>query len=465
LEEILPVIFIYLLIFGGVFILLFILLSLRRFNKKGSSKIDKITTQNKALALDDLRQIIRNNPKDMKAREKLADLLVESKSYLLAIKEYLTIIDHCATTPELNEITYLAKVGNTFNKLGNMDEARKYYLIVKKKDDLNFHANLNLGIMELSNQQYDKALHLLETANRVNPNSLSVMKPLAITQMHLKKFTLAKDVLLRILEQEPQDIDSTWYLANCYFNLKRNDEAMKYFTILIDSEKYQTESCYKLGHINKRKNLYNQAIEYFRQSLDKGKLPVDKLAEVHFHIGECYHNTHNLQKAVEHWQEVSHIMPGYPGIKEKLDTYTQLSSDSLFEKYITGSVTQFTSIVKHFVKYYIHTSSSLKGKVSFLNIQTTQDGSMEVFTEVTSGNFIEQYFFVFMRSVTTIGEFPLRNIYNRIKENKADKGICITAGNFSETAHDFVESRMLELVEKEKLITILREISKKLKKK
>ena len=44
---------------------------------------------------------------------------------------------------------------------------------------------------------------------------------------------------------------------------------------------------------------------------------------------------------------------------------------------------------------------------------------MEVFTEVTSGNFIEQYFFVFMRSVTTVGEFPLRNIYNKIKENKA----------------------------------------------
>ena len=65
-----------------------------------------------------------------------------------------------------------------------------------------------------------------------------------------------------------------------------------------------------------------------------------------------------------------------------------------------------------------------------------------------------------MRSNTTIGDFIVRGIYNRLKEEKIDKGICVTAGNFSDTAKQFAESRMIELIEKNQLIDILSEIGK-----
>ncbi|HOF01195.1 MAG TPA: restriction endonuclease, partial [Spirochaetota bacterium] len=59
---------------------------------------------------------------------------------------------------------------------------------------------------------------------------------------------------------------------------------------------------------------------------------------------------------------------------------------------------------------------------------------------------------------TTVGDLTLRIIYNKLRDEKIDKGVCVTAGNFSPTAKDFVESRMLELVEREKTSEILSKV-------
>ena len=59
----------------------------------------------------------------------------------------------------------------------------------------------------------------------------------------------------------------------------------------------------------------------------------------------------------------------------------------------------------------------------------------------------------------------IRTHYSNLKEQKADKGICVTAGTFSDSAKAFVESRMIKIIEKDELVELLNKLSSYIKKK
>ena len=67
--------------------------------------------------------------------------------------------------------------------------------------------------------------------------------------------------------------------------------------------------------------------------------------------------------------------------------------------------------------------------------------------------------FRFIRSTGTVGELSLRDLYAKIKEVKAGKGYCLTAGTFSDEAKRFVEARLIDLIEKPALVKSLNSIN------
>ena len=50
-------------------------------------------------------------------------------------------------------------------------------------------------------------------------------------------------------------------------------------------------------------------------------------------------------------------------------------------------------------------------------------------------------------------------MYAKIKELKAGRGFCVSAGEFSDVAKQFVEARLIDLVEKETLVKRLNKLS------
>ena len=63
-----------------------------------------------------------------------------------------------------------------------------------------------------------------------------------------------------------------------------------------------------------------------------------------------------------------------------------------------------------------------------------------------------------MRSASQVGELIVRDLYGKIKEMKAGKGICVSGGSFSMEAKNFVEARLIDLMEKEDLVELLRKV-------
>ncbi len=454
--------FIILLYVLGALLILFVVLKFvtASKSKKVKTKIDSLKNEDKQLAIDELRKIVKTNGDDINAREKLAELLVETKAYVPAIKEYLILIDKSAVRPEIGEVKFTVKLANTFLKLGNIEDAKKYFLISKKLDDLNFDANLNLGKIEIENNNFDKAIIYLNIANKVNPEDMELQKSLGISNFKLNKFKEAIESLLKVVQANQEDYESMHFLANSYFSINKNDECLKYFSRLKKIPQYASNANLMIAHTNKKLKLYMQAIEQYESVISTIDPKSEKMVDIYYSMADCYFNTHNLGRAIAYWQKIAATRPDYKDVAQKIQVYSVVNSNSMLEKYLIGSVNQFTNICKLFIKYYIPKFSHLKGNIKFLNIATNQEGALEIYTEVSNKSFIELIYFSFMRSNTTIGDFIVRGIYNRLKEEKIDKGICVTAGNFSDTAKQFAESRMIELIEKNQLIDILSEIGK-----
>jgi hypothetical protein len=62
-----------------------------------------------------------------------------------------------------------------------------------------------------------------------------------------------------------------------------------------------------------------------------------------------------------------------------------------------------------------------------------------------------------------VGELSVRDFHARVKDLKAGKGYCITAGVFSEEAKRFVEARLIDLIEKQALMQTLNSIDTRAK--
>lgn len=449
--------------FTALIVTLYIVMTvLRKMRaKKNHQTFNKMSKENNYLAIDELRKILKTKPSDYKTRDKLIELLFSSKMYLPAIKECLLMIDASVTNKEISEIKYTVLTGKGYYFLNNVSEAKKYFMFAKRIDDLDFETNYYLGKLEYDNESYEKALSYLNIASRVNPEHVESQKIRGQLCFQAGAYRDCVNSMSRVIEKNPEDNEAFYFFGYSYYKLNKFEDAKKILIKLMDDEKYSAEVIFVLANINKKEKAYVQSIELLEKLLKmKDKLPSNNsyILEVYYILSECYFHIHNVGKSLYYLEEAAKVDPSYKDVQQKIDLYSQLARNTLLEKYLIGSVNEFTNICKMFVKFYIGKYSTLKGNVKFISAQLNSKGEMEIRSEVSSNKFVVTYYFIFFRSNTTIGDFTVRNIYNMLKDDKTDKGVCVTAGSFSDTAVSFIESRMLEVVEKKQLTEILKEI-------
>ena len=84
--------------------------------------------------------------------------------------------------------------------------------------------------------------------------------------------------------------------------------------------------------------------------------------------------------------------------------------------------------------------------------------SIEVLCEVESAKWQDTELFRFFRSTGSIGELYIRDFHSKLRDLKCERGFCVTAGSFTDEAKKYVEGRPIDLIEKNKLVSVLKRI-------
>lgn len=132
--------------------------------------------------------------------------------YKAAIDEFYAAL---AESPDDNAI--LNNLGLCYSKLAEDDKAEEFYQKALQQDNKAVATYINLADLYYRNRKLADAIGLLENAATLIPDNIVLLHYLSRIYIEDIRYDLAFDILNKILEISPENIDAYWDLGNlCY---------------------------------------------------------------------------------------------------------------------------------------------------------------------------------------------------------------------------------------------------------
>ncbi len=424
----------------------------RRGKDKGKAK-KRVRMQDRNAIIKDANRRLASNAKDPEALMALGDLYYRETAWDKALKCYETLADLCGSSPDLDEFEINFRYGMSALKLQKTEEAYKGFLIAHTVKQDVFEVNFNLGYLEFQRRAYEKAMVLLKQASTQNPENPLALRYYGHTLFRLKKFKEAIVILRKAVDLEPEDKESLFAVAETYFELGQAENATKIFSHLRTDPGLGPNAALFAGTIHLNQHQYPKAIMDFEIGLKHQNMKVETLVELKYRLAAAYLKQQEISRAVAILVEIQSIYPNYKDVAIQIDRFQELNSNRNLQTYLISQTSEFVTLCRKLVGSFIPNA-----KVKILDISVIRNEYADILADVETTKWQDQIMFRFIRSTGSVGELTLRDLYAKIKEVKAGKGYCLTAGLFSDEAKRFVEARLIDLIEKPALVKSLNSI-------
>jgi hypothetical protein len=151
--------------------------------------------------------------------------------------------------------------------------------------------------------------------------------------------------------------------------------------------------------------------------------------------------------------EVYQSNPDYKDVASQLERMRELNSNKNLQTFLIAPASDFVTLCRKVVNGYFANSAT---KITDISVRKGE--LVDVLAEVNTTKWEDVILFRFIRTTGQTGELMLRDFHSRIKDVKAGRGFCLTAGAFTDSAKKFVEARLIDLVGKDELVKVLNKV-------
>jgi len=391
---------------------------------------------------------LENNPKDGEALAELGDLYYREENWQEAFKTYGTLAELGSQGP--NEFETNLRWGMAALKLGLTDEAYRGLTVAKNLNANNFDVAYNLGVLEFQKKNYERAIQILNQARIQDPDHAPTLRTLGHSYFRLKKSKEAMTYIRKAIDLAPDDKESLFTLAECYYEANQTDQALRVFKHLRGDPAMGASACLTCGMINSEARQYEKAIQDFELGLRHENIKPDIRMELRYRLALCYIKGNDISKALVLLRGIQTEHPSYKDVAVLIGKYQELNANKNLQIYLMAPSGDFVALCRKIVMGYFP-----KAKVKISNISVHKNEWADVLTEVDTPKWADIIMFRFIRTQGSVGELVIRDFHSHLKEVKAGKGICVTVGAFSDGARRYTEARLIDLIEKDKLIAML----------
>jgi len=425
---------------------------------KGGKKGKRIKAKDHAQVLKEANRRLAQNPKDPEALSALGEVYYSEQSWDKAFKAYETLLDAAAGNPDMDEFEINKRYGLSALKLGRLDEAYKGLVIAHAVKQEDFETNYNLGYLEFQKRQYEKAIFHLRLAARQNGEHAMTLRYLGHSLFKVKNYKEALSCLKRAVDLQPDDKESLFAMGECFHEIGQEEQAIRLFTHLRTDPALGPSAALFAGTIHLNQRQFQKAVMDFELGLRHPDIKVEVVVEIKYRLAAAYLKEQEIGKAVALLNEIQQIYPNYKDTPAQLSKYKELNSNRNLQVYLLSATSDFITLCRK-----ITLSFFPKAKIKITDISVQKNDWADILAEVETSRWSDVVLFRMIRSTGTIGELVLRDFHARIKDLKAGKGYCITGGTFSDEAKKFVEARLIDLMEKDKLMGLLNTIDSRQK--
>ncbi|MDR0456965.1 MAG: tetratricopeptide repeat protein [Treponema sp.] len=436
----------FLMLAVGVFVVF-----MGRTRGDGSSG-GKKHSKNREAQLRDANKRLSQNPLDPHALHTVGEIQLEEGSYDKAIKSYETLLDLASRghAQGIDPFEIYLHYAECALKLNMTEQAYKGFTMARSIKQNNFEVNYNLGVLEFERKNYEKAIQLFQQARTMDPENPATLRYMGHAFFRLKKPKEAMNFIRKAIDLAPDDKESLYTLAECYYEASQTEQAMRIFSHLRPDPLMGPSACLFTGmiHVDSRKN--DLAIQDFEMGLKHQNIKPEILADLRYYLATTYIKQSEINKAIPILKLIQANNPGYKDVSMLISKYQELNANRNLQTFLISSSADFVALCRKVVMSYF-----AKAKVKVINIAVNKNEWADILAEVSTPKWADLIMFRFIRTQGIVGELVVRDFHSHLKEVKAGKGICITVGSFNEEAKRYTEARLIDLIEKERLISIL----------
>lgn len=423
--------------------------------ESSDNKIDMSSDKKKAIA--DLNKKISNNPKDTNALFSLAEIYFDHKEYAKALP-YYKILSNALLEKDINISPFIIYLhyGISCAELHMCDDAQGFLSMAHAIEPSSFDVNYYLGVCEYYRRNYEEAFKHLKVASLSNPEEMNSLKYLGYIFFQAQNYKNALMCLNRVQQSTYKTPESTYYFGYALLKIGKREEAFSVLSGLTTNSEWGGLALKECSDISFKMGNYQKAIDLGLEAIQTNSFNLsdkDK-ASVHYILGNSYIQLRDIPQALEHLKKVKLLSSDYADIPEKIEYLQEIYYNKNLQSFLTANWTDFESMALKIIRLIFP-----KAKIaSHQKMKSSIGETVDILAEIETRQWEDVVLVRFIRDKNQVGEIFIRDLAARLKEYKAGRGICITAGSFSVGAKMFVEARLIDLVDKNKLITYLQKI-------
>ena len=408
--------------------------------------------RDRASIIRDATRRLAQNPRDPEGLQAMGALYYQEQEWEKAYAAYEVLVDLAPSNPKLDEFECSLRFGVSAVKTNRLQEAIKGFLLARKIKSDDFEVNYNLGYICYLQKEYEKAIPLLKQALLQDTENVLAQRYMGFSLHKAHRYRDALAYLKKSLDLQPDDKEALFAMAECLFESGAVDRALKIFMHLRPDPALGPQSALYAGIIHAQTNQHDKAIVDFEIGLKHLNIPQDIATDLRYKLAITLIKAQDIGKALTTLKELQKITPSYKDVPALIVRYQELNQNKNLQIYLMSVQSEFVALCRKIVVQFFPGA-----KVKITDISVFADYS-DVVAEIDTPKWSDIVIFRFFRSQGSVGELLLRDFHGRIKDLKAGKGICLSAGVYSEESRRFTEGRPIDLYDKDRLNKILNAI-------
>jgi len=445
---IIPIIIIGSIVVGIAIIVIKIVVSPRRVQHLAQLyKQRKYTT-----AIKIAKQILAKDPRNHEAHYYLGLCYLADKKPELALMELKIVNQMGVFDGAINEEPFRNTIAELFVRFNQTEEAQKEYLLLIKLNPNNAKYYYEAGVLFELRNQADKAVKYYKKATELDRRHADAFGRLGSILYRAKRLTEARDYLEQAVKLQAENVHACFSLGKIYKEAKEFQAALRYFEKSMKSPELKSKSlleratCYiSMGDLGQATIELDRAI---RSSTDDSN-PESLYSR--YLLAYCYEQSRNFNDALVQWERIQELKPNFRDVPAKLEQYQDLRSEDVIKDYLTFGDEDFQNLCIEIIqKMGNRIQDSMRTDKAWqfatINNQNTKWRNAKQLPTL----------YQFVRDTDTIEEPILRDFHEAMKAGNYNKGVFVSCSNFSRGAREFTESRPIELVDKDRILSILK---------
>lgn len=395
---------------------------------------------------------LAQDPHNADALMALGDLYYNERAWEKAYPIYETQMSIAPAHKEIDVFKAALRQGICAVKLDKIPESFKGLSAAAQINPNDFEVNYYLGTAFYKNNEFEKAVPRFKKVVVLKPEASGINSPLGLSLYKAKHYRESLPYLKRALDENPENKEALFAMADGMNESGYGEKAIKVFLHLRPDPEFGAKACLAAGMFHLKMGAPDKAIQDFEIGLKHQNSDPDVAIETRYRLANAHFAQKSIGKGIGYLQEIMAVNPQYKDVPQLIARYSELNQNKNLQTYLMASSSDFVSLCRRIVMKYYN-----KAVAKIADISVTPD-NVEILLNVEFMRSEESHIFRFYRTTGAVADLYVREFHARVSEAKADKGVCITAGLFSEEGRKYAEGRPIDLVDKNGLIKILKKI-------